>query len=306
VEEASDFRNTLLDQWGTSFTNTNGINYSDNNVWDTDFLDPEASGRSADNDTTNSDQSGAAVGFFSMHGTCNDGSSTTCSSHYDCLTGGACESNGPYTTSFCVYPTDRYLIVSAYNGHDHYGGDVNYSSDYVRWGESSHSGGWAGAGTNGSLNWAFVDVSCGVRDPFEWTELHGLFAGLHGLGIAMPVNGDTLDDTGRGYYTAYAYTVNHYGSIAEAWRDSLNSTPQTDGAPCPQGYPNYTFGGGHGYDLCGANTTMSVNASAYAASAAQGESWYQATSDSSDATGTGYYYYYYQCNYDCNTFPPSK
>ena len=190
-----------------------------------------------------------------------------------------------------------------------YGGNVNYASDFVRWGDSALTGGWAGAGENGNLNFAVISNSCGVKDPFAWQELSDIFAGLHGLGIVMPTaeGSDDVDAPLRGYYFAEAYVNNPGGSIAGAFRSSIGSMPQNDGGPCPVGAPDYTYGGGEGIGECGAQMTMSVDASNYWASYKQlSETWGDVTSDVLDGTGNSYWYYYYQCNYDCNTWPVSQ
>ena len=84
VEEADDFRSTVLEKSGTAFTA--GVRWINQDVWDTDFLDPDASKRPYDDDTIETDDTYAALGYFATHGSCNDGMTQPCSTSADCTT----------------------------------------------------------------------------------------------------------------------------------------------------------------------------------------------------------------------------
>ena len=75
----------MVGMTGTGSPFTQSTLYYDNNVYDTDFLDPDYSGNTADNDTYNFDSSGSSIGFVCAHGTCDDATSTACTTSSNCI-----------------------------------------------------------------------------------------------------------------------------------------------------------------------------------------------------------------------------
>jgi hypothetical protein len=112
----------------------------------------------------------------------------TCTTAANCRSGGVCIADAPpnTTSGHCAYHRDRYLITTADAYGNHYGGLTNYSAGSVKWGETAAVGGWAGAGTNGGLNFALLSNSCGIRPGFDHQQDSAIFAGVAVLGLIMP------------------------------------------------------------------------------------------------------------------------
>ncbi len=187
---------------------------------------------------------------------------------------------------------------------NHYGGNINYSGGLVKWGETASVGAWAGAGTNGGLNFALLSNSCGIRPGFDHRQDTPLFAGVPVLGIIMPVTfgADDVDAPSRGTALANAYVTNPNGSIAHAWTGSLAGIPQNNGGPCGSG--NYTYGGGHGVGGCGAQMAQSEDSSqSFAVWDRDTMTWNQIPSQFDGSLGTQWQANTWTCNYDCNKYP---
>jgi hypothetical protein len=318
IAEVDNFRNGLLNASGTIWTA--GHRYTDacgggasppcSAVYDTDFADPNrAAGSSVDNDTNNFDRSLDAISYVSVHGTCNDTTTTSCTSSAACGANSVCIGHGPTTNSpgWCANYRDRQLYVglgpSTNNKH---GGWINYSGGLMGLGEATLAGTWGNAGTNGGVNFAAVVNSCGVRPGFISQQTWNMFAGVQNIGMVMPVTpqgADDVDAPERGTAFAQAYATNANSSIGQAWRDSILSIPQTRGRSCPGRTTTYTNGGGHGITGCGAQITLSLDADeATATWNTNTETWVQAQNNSNKATGAGLERWIYRCNYACNTY----
>jgi len=302
IAEADNFRNGLLNKSGTIYRA--GARWTNKLVYDTDFFDPERTGQSFDNDTFEFDAAGNGLAYVCLHGTCNDMPGTTCTVQSQCGAG-VCVGDGPFSSSgHCANNVDRLLITTADAFGNHHGGAINYSTGLVKWGESPQSGSFAGAGTNGGINFGLLSNSCGVRPGFMMQQTLPLFAGMTVLGIVMPVTfgSDDVDAPVRGTALSNAYAVNPNGSIGRAWADSIVGIPQNDGGPCGPG--NYTNGGGRGITGCGAQLTVTADISqATVLWDRDTENWNQAVDDNNDSLGTQWFGWWYHCNYDCNTFP---
>jgi hypothetical protein len=261
--------------------------WTDQNVWDTDFMDPDA--RATGDDKSNFDQPGTAISYFTGHGFCNDGCSTQpCTTTAVCTTPnanagermpGTCRFS-PLDNPRCCYMVDRAAAVSG--THDFANGVVNYTSGPIRWGESSSSGGWAGAGTDGGTNLVILDISCGILPPFWYQALRNAAAGVHMIGTLLIAGGDTANVADRGATFAKMWAANPDGSVAQAWLDTLSSLPASEG------------GGINGY---GCNIMVAMDATLQAAGQKIGESWSDLRSDNNDAKGNSFYYARWQCNY---------
>jgi hypothetical protein len=313
IAEADNFRNGLLNKSGTIFTP--GSRYTDRLVYDTDFVDPERTGHSYDNDTFNFDRVGNGVAYVCLHGTCNDMTGQPCTNSGQCThpgggqsLPGVCIGNGPPndTAGVCGYYADRYLITTADAFGDHYGGWIDYSNGLVRWGESGNAGMFAGAGTNGGINFGLLSNSCGVRPGFVEREVMPLHAGMTVLGIVMPITAgaDDVDAPTRGTALANAYVTNPNGSIGHAWADSIVGIPYNDGGGCPGLGGNYQFGGGHGITGCGAQLTHAADSTRdFVLWDRDTETWNQVPNDGFDSLGTQWWATWWHCNYDCNAYP---
>src|SRR5689334_17990266 len=78
ITNVDNFRNRMLSISGY----TAGVRYTDPSVFPTDFTDPERVSGAAD--TSNFDRPGDAISYFSGHGSCDDQTSTVCTSTPGC------------------------------------------------------------------------------------------------------------------------------------------------------------------------------------------------------------------------------
>jgi hypothetical protein len=275
-------------------------------VYDTDFIDPDIQSGDAGDDTFNFDQNTIGTAYVCLHGTCNDMPGDTCRFASDCQSGGVCIADAPpnNTAGHCAYYQDRYMITTADAYGNNYGGWINYSAGLVKWGETTASGGWAGAGTNGGLNFALLSNSCGIRPGFDHQQDTAIFAGVPVLGIIMPTTygSDDVDAPTRGTALSNAFVTNSSGSIAHAWTSSLAGIPFDDGGPCGDG--DYTYGGGHGIGGCGAQLSQSMDVNQSASDwDLNTMSWTQIPYQSLGSAGTEAQSNTWTCNYDCTTYP---
>jgi hypothetical protein len=315
--EASGFYSTMT-ATGTPWAG--GVFYTDTNVWDTDFYDPDYTGDSSDGDTYNFDSqsSFAAFAFVGAHGTCDDADLTTCNSSADCGVFEYCAANPPSSySSRCINGSARHLLTSSHDSS--HGQSVDYSDGSVKWGEDSNSGGWAGAGTNGSNAVVFVVNSCGSKEPFFWGETKATYAGAMLINFTMPSSNvnkpgnwpsgvaDLVTWSSRGSVLATYALNNPNQAISSGWFANLDSAPLSAGASCPDQTSNYAYGGGHGYTGCAANISASwapTENMAYALTA--NLPWSQASIFTAKPQGNSWSYGLEHCNYDCLTYGFSK
>lgn len=315
IAEADNFRNGLLSAPGTIFTP--GIRWVDDQVYDTDYYDPEATGSLADDDQAQFDMAPNATAYSCLHGNCDDMTSQTCTASSQCTRPGSgqslpgvCIGNGPPNNSpgWCAYFRNRKM----YNGiiiNNQHGHIIDYTGGGVKWGEDLNSTGWAGVGTNGAIGFGLLSDSCGVRPGAPLVgELLPLFAGMSVLGIVMPVtrNNPVADDTDapeRGTALSNAYRTNPNGSVGHAWSDSIAGVPQTDGGDCPGQGTSYHYGGGQGIAGCGAQLTMTMDSTQnFAYWDRDTQNWVDTINDIK-SYGNAYYALRWVCNYACNTYP---
>jgi hypothetical protein len=262
--------------------------WTDLNVWDTDFMDSAVD--PAGDDNHNFDQPGTAISYFTGHGFCQDG----CSTQQACTTTTACKTpntsigeRNPPSCRFspldkprCCYMVDRAAATSGQ--FDQKNGVVDYTSGPIRWGESSTSGAWAGAGTNGGTNLVILDISCGILPTFWYQALSNAAAGVHMIGTLLIAGGDTRNIADRGSTFARMWAANQDGSVAQAWLDTLSSLPTSEG------------GGINGY---GCNIMVAMDSTADRAGQRISESWSDLRDDNNDAQGKAWYSARWQCNY---------
>jgi hypothetical protein len=175
---------------------------------------------------------------------------------------------------------------------------VDYSSGGVAWGESPRSGVWAGAGTNGGVNFVVIDNSCGITPDLYIPELINAFAGVSTIALVMPtrVGSDNFDAKDRGRAFADKYVANRNSAVAPSWADAINSV--TGGSSCEFG------GGNHGINGCGANIAISAERTEELALwANRTEMWEQLHYPDNDSLGNDWMAWIYTCNYDCNKHP---
>jgi len=279
-----------------SSTWTTHSHWYDPNVWDTDFLDPDKTGNGDDNDSSEFDAASTGIAWYDDHGACPLQPDEHCATGADCndpppglSLPGACKNEKP-TVQVCAYYYPRQLKVCGSN--DKHGGYVNLTNS-ARWGESTDSGGWAGAGTNGGANMDILNASCSVEPSMYWQMLGPTFAGLHIMAVLMPVSGDTIMASNRGSTFAGIWQSgdDSQDSPAAAWLDAEASV--RGGLPCAFG------GGGHGMNGCGVYVVMAVDHDQASATwHLNTESWLGLRSDSNDSTGNGGWHMYGRCNYD--------
>ena len=275
---------------------TAGVRYTDGLVWPTDFTDPQRV--AGGDDTHNFDRPGDAIAYFSGHGTCDDQSSTACTSAATCPDVAGVQkrclrfAENPLQGR-CAYSRPRSIVTDRTGKSCQ---SVNYSSDGVAWGEDPTSGAWAGAETNGGTNLAVIDNSCGITPDLYIPELLNTFAGVSTIALIMPtqVGSDTADVADRGRAFADRYVANPNSAVGPSWTDAINSI--NGGGSC-------VFGGGnHGIAGCGAHIAISLEVNkARADWANRIETWGQLRDPANDGIGQGWMSWIYTCNYDCNT-----
>lgn len=294
IANVDNFRNRMLSIAGY----TSGVRYTNGLVFPTDFTDPEVVSGGAD--TFNFDRTTDAISYFSGHGSCDDQTGTVCTTTAGCPdVSGVQKRCLRFTDSplqgRCVYSRPRSIIVDRTGTSCQ---SVDYTSGPVRWGEDPSSGSWRGAGTNGGINFAIIDNSCGITPDLYIPELLNPFAGISSIGLIMPtrVGSDTADVSDRGRAWADRYVANVNSAAAPAWTDAINSIG--GGSSCAFG------GGNHGIVGCGANIVVSVDTTqARAEYSNRTESWVQYRNEGNDAAGWGWMSWIYTCNYDCNNHP---
>jgi hypothetical protein len=305
--EASGFLSTMT-QSGSGWTQ--GANWFDNNVWDTDFLDPDiAGGDPSDDDSIAFDNPGTAVALVCAHGRCNDASSNNCTTSSDCVDG-YCPGQPPSSNSSqCIansFSIPRKLLTSSTS--DVHGHNALYAPGNARWGEDSVTGNWAGAGTNGDDNVAFLINSCAIRQPYM-PALFSAFAGVALINVIMPTTNNATGFADAGMWSSRGSTLAGYAlmspnsKIRDHWDATMDSAPQWQGSSCPDQTGTYTYGGGYGIYGCGAHVSIAVDLYDGWASGDLDMSWMQARNESLASRGASYWYWWAHCNYDCITYP---
>lgn len=313
IDEATGYFDTLTLTSGTIFTQS--AYYTDNNVYDSDFIDPESASIPGGNDTNNFDRPGEATAYFCGHGNCNDQDNYHyCYHNSDCAISGyttVCMSNGPVypTIGNCTTLLDHEMQVNDVPQSIVSGSVIYSGGSLVRLGENPTSGGWAGAGTNGGAHFPIISNSCGIRPTFLPQISQAMFAGASIVGMFMPVTrlSDLCDETSRGTHIAQTYTANPYSGVSVGFNTAIASLSQTSGGSCPT-YPNgpghtYTNGGGRGFDGCGAHVVIAWSDTASDANVAMDQPWTTLITNTFLGTSAVFWRADWQCNYDCYSTP---
>jgi hypothetical protein len=279
---------------------TAGQWFQDNDVFDTDFYDPDFTGAPIDSDTYNFDPSWAAISWAIGHGTCEDITATTCRTDSDCPVASYCPGFplNNFELRHCIAELPRNFVTSSTaSGHNNnvaYGGPAK---SFVL-GEDPQSGAFDGGGTNGGTNVAIITNSCGTRSRYWGDYSWRMFGGMHLLMMHAPVSagigpqGDFFADvyewSGRGSSLANLILMNVNAPASEAWLD-----------------PNFvanTFASFNGTHAEGMNLVISWESTDVAAQQrALHETWAQTQQDN-DPTGHISSFGVKACNYDCATF----
>jgi hypothetical protein len=298
IANADGFRQGMTQPGSSWFEQTR---YVDSEVFDTDFIDPELFGAGNGDDTHNFDQTGAGIAFFSGHGSNQDGTNQMCLFNSDCRSPpqgaglpAVCVAIPNQVFRTCHYTLPRFLITNSPG--DKYNGAVQLSrAGGVAWGESTSSGAWDKAGTNGGINLAVVDISFGLI-PSTWSVIQSAFAGVHLWATIMPTAGDVANVADRGSKFAAFFQANSNTTVADSWAYTLNSLG-SEGGNC--GSSDGSTGGGGGINGCGCNVIVSVDADVqHAAAKIDSESWNQLPFDTFDARGDSAMSFEWLCNYD--------
>jgi hypothetical protein len=272
------------------------LRWIDPQVNDTDFVDPALNPLGID--SGNFDLPGTAISYLTAHGSTADGCTSV-----TCTTTAACPEfrdfthppvprtcrYSPMDPARCCNMVDRLAIVNG--SGDRFGGSINYTSGPIRWGNSPATGGWAGAGTSGGTNVVVLDISHGVLPPFWRETFQNAAAGVQLILTMMTAGGDTAIVADRGSTFAAFFRANPNMSVAQAWKDTMNSLPFNEGATCPTG------GGGHGFNGCGCNVALGFDNTLDRAKAALGESWIDITHANNVGLGNQALWVEWQCNY---------
>ena len=263
--------------------------FTDNLVWDTDFMDSSVDPRG--NDANNFDKPGTAISYFTGHGFCHSNPmGDGCSTAQSCTTTTACKTPNtgigerfpascrfsPFDAPRCCYMADRGAATSGSN--DKFNGVVDYTSGAVRWG-------------NNGTNMVVLDISCGVLPTFWYQAFRNASAGVHLIATIMVAGGDTDNVPDRGSSFALGYQTNVFSSVANSWLNAMNLLPANEGGSCPGG------GGGHGFNGCGCNIVIAIDNSSAAAVAHMSENWFDIQNDAKDSKGNNWFDAIWQCNY---------
>jgi hypothetical protein len=260
--------------------------YTDANVWDTDFLQGPSW------DSLNFDQQGTAISYYAGHGLSNaydEVPEHLCTHSTQCTNPpssarlpGVCKAAGaplyaPGDVPRCVYESDRALVVNG--SGDQFNGVVDYSAGRAKWGESSNSGGWAGAGTGGGTNLVVLDASLGVLPTYWVQQTVQAMAGVHMLATIMPVTGDTNMVSVRGSIFGSNWAVNADSTVSDSWLTTMLSIP------------------GSGINGGGCNFVIAYDTTPDRAQAHLAESWEDIKDDGLDAKGAEFYNARWLCNW---------
>ncbi len=267
--------------------------WTDNLVWDTDFIDASLDPRG--DDTSNFDLPGTAISYFTGHGFCHtnpmgDGCSTqqSCSTTAACTTPntsigerfpGSCRFS-PMDAPRCCYMMDRGAATSGSN--DQLSGIVDYTSGPIRWG-------------NGGTNMAVLDISCGILPTFWYQALQNANAGVHMIATIMVAGGDTSNVADRGATFAMFDQAYALARVSTSWLETMVFLPASEGGSCPGG------GGGHGFNGCGCNIVVAMDTTVEGAVAHMSEDWVDLQDDGRDPRGNSFYDALWQCNYPLNS-----
>lgn len=305
VADGQSFRDKIL----SSSLFSSGKWYTNAYVWATDFYDPQRTGLN-DQDDVYFDSSDSAISYFVGHGVCDTGDTTqycvsaiTCTSPPTGSTSQAfCRRMPGDNFGHCSYTkyTRQLVVGNTTGGGVPHGGTINYSSGNVKWGESSYSGGWAGAGTNGGTNMVVLHSSCAEMSA-RGHEIWPAFGGIHLLATTLVHSGDVGNSATRGVHFATRGIVNPNGSVSQAWNDALNSNTSRN-TWCMNWAGTVSHGGGFGFNGCGAQITTSMGATSTEASQHHSETWYTLRYNANDGKGAGWWESHWTCNYDCNTW----
>jgi hypothetical protein len=323
IPNCDGFRSRILQS--SSWTASD--RWTDGDVWDSDFVDSSRSAAGRDHDWFDRTGNASAISYFCGHGTAINGipaqfglpfqfcfspsPSSQCNTppqSHGFSGPGFCRFQPPPTQpngrGVCTYNYPRFIIVNGASSS--FDNSVNYSFtssfhglQYVRFGESSQSGVWGNAATNGGTNLVVLDLSNGVLPGFYSQHLLQAFAGVHVIATLMPITGDTAMVSGRGTKFADRAIVNPSGSVATAWKDALSNLSSSDGTTC-----GFKPGdGGRGFNGCGCNVAMAAGATSTEATDHLNETWTQIRSDSRDGKGAAFWRATWRCNYDVAAYP---
>lgn len=294
---------------------TAGGRWTDSLVWTSDFYDGEKTGL-ADQDNLYFDKQGLAISYYTGHGRCDDRGDVNSQS---CATGATCNSppSGTTAPSFCRFfngdPTGNCMYHSysrtlalgnCTSGPSGRSGLVGYSNGLVALGESSNSGNWRGAGTNGGVNYTVLDASCALL-MYRESEVFNMFAGVHGVGFVGRLTGDTANISDRGTMFGAAFRLNPGGAVGYAWAFSMNSTAHRNPGSCSDLRGN-NLGGGFGVNGCGELESLSLDDTVSHAQGKTTEQWVHITQDFRDGISSASWASVYVCNWDCANNPGRK
>ena len=265
------------------------VRYTDNLVYDTDFMDSTVDPRG--NDVANFDKPGTAISYFTGHGFCHtnpmgDGCHTDqgCTTTRTCTAPnaaigerlpGSCRFS-PMDQPRCCYMADRGAATSSTG--DQFNGVVDYTSGAIRWG-------------NNGTNMVVLDISCGILPTFWYQALQNASAGVHMIATIMTAGGDTANVADRGSTFAMADQSYPLARVSTSWLNTMVWLPAAEGGSCPGG------GGGHGFNGCGCNIVVAMDNTSDAAVAHMSENWVDLQDDSKDSKGNSWFDAVWQCNY---------
>jgi hypothetical protein len=141
-----------------------------------------------------------------------------------------------------------------------------------------------------------------------------VFAGAAQVNLPMPTvvlsNGafsDAVVWPARGSTLATYAIMNLNSAISNGWQAEGPSSPLNQGSGCPNVDGNFTYGGGRGFNGCGAYVSIGMDSSVQRAhDDVASLTWLSVQNESNRSTGNTYWVWGATCNYDCVKYPMSK
>lgn len=292
--------------------------FSNPQVYDTDFMDPLAPSKPPGQDSTYFDEPGMAISFFQGHGNGVVNKPTPdqlCTSQAQCVLPTSGESVGtsgmgacvltPQSTQqygpgvgVCQYKDQRQILTCGLG--DQNKGFVPLNGGDVVWGENATNGNWDGVGTTGGTSMVFIKHSNGMMAwfPTEWFQV---FGGLHLYAGAMVSWGDSCDSAAYGPAVAASYFANPYASIETGYVNAINSIANDSCSGCGGGNSN-----SGGFNGCGCHVIMTMgteNSNHDLLNNTFKENWGSLNYDLPTQTSQSNWYWNAGCNYDAIAYP---
>lgn len=317
AQSALGFKNNITS--GGPLTWVAGLTRTNQQVSGFDLSDPTWSGNGSNRDQSSTkglDVFGTGISYLAAHGAGAGGNAfdetQPCTSASQCNNPQgithmpshcAQDPRSPGTAS-CLYEYAHAVVVCG-TGDSNSTDRVDYSygstnpttPKEMRVGESSNSGSWGQAGTDGGINLLVMEASHSTHLGSGVNDLYGLFAGIQVLATSFTHYGDLASGAERGTDFGALAKTSPSMAVSDAWVAVTGML--TLGSGCGS-YPGYSDGGFNG---CGGHVAMVVDSTAAGRDAEMNFTFYNLQSDSNDSTGNAYWATLKTYNWDSSSVP---